>query len=170
VIYQRPTKRIPTSKIVIPMTKFPEIFKIYHVNITSGHFGIAKTLRINQYFWHPLLNRIMEDKIRSCDDCQTNKKPVSRCSCSWDWLLFDGEITNGYIKTSSKTKLRHKYILTAIDTCTRYLFAQALKRIRIKETIEFLKIIFNEKGIPWIIQTENGKNFVFTEFQDFLKL
>ena len=69
-----------------------------------------------------------------------------------------------------KTKLRHKYIITAIDTCTRYLFAQALKRIRTKETIEFLKIIFNAKGIPWIIQTENGKNFVFTEFQDFLKL
>ena len=69
-----------------------------------------------------------------------------------------------------ETKLRHKYIITAIDTCARYLFAQALKRIRTKETIEFLKIIFNEKGIPRIIQTDNGKNFVSTEFQDFLKL
>jgi len=69
-----------------------------------------------------------------------------------------------------ETKLRHKYIITAIDTCTCYLFAQALKRIRIEETIKFLKIIFSEKGILRVIQTDNGKNFVSTEFQDFLKL
>lgn len=79
VIYRKLTKKVPTSLIIIPLNEFPDIFKQYHVDISRGHFGFNKKMaRINQYFWHPLLNRVIEDKIRSCEECQRNKEPVSR--------------------------------------------------------------------------------------------
>jgi len=81
VMYRKPTKKVPTSRIVIPNTKFPDTFKQYHIDIYDGPFGIDKTMtRINQYFWHPLLNRIVEDKVRSCDECQRKKGLVSQKS------------------------------------------------------------------------------------------
>lgn len=71
VIYRKLTKKVPTSRIIKPLNGFPDIFKQYHVDISGEHFGFNKTMaRINQYFWHPLLNRVIEDKIRSCEECQ----------------------------------------------------------------------------------------------------
>jgi len=149
VIYRKPTKRVPTSRIVIPVTKFSDIFKQYHTDTTGGHYGHDKTMsRINQYFWHPLLKRMIQDKIRSCELCQRNNGPVSR-----EENAFIPEIGNypmekiqiDILGPIPETRRRNKYIITAIDTCTRYLFAQALKRIRAEETIEFLKNIISEK-------------------------
>ena len=42
VIYRKPTERVPTSRIVIPISKFPDIFKQYHIDINDVHFGIDK--------------------------------------------------------------------------------------------------------------------------------
>jgi len=43
-----------------------------------------------------------------------------------------------------ETKIWNKHNITATDTCTHYLFGEALKRTRMKETVEFLI----EKEIP----------------------
>ena len=156
VLYRKPTKRVPTSRIVIPVTKFADIFKQYHTDTTGGHYGHDKTMnRINQYFWHPLLGRMIQDKIRSFELCQRNKGPVSR-----EENVFNPEIANypmekiqiDILGPIPETRRRNKYIITAIDTCTRYLFAQALKRIRAEETIGFLKNVISEKGTPRIIR------------------
>jgi len=173
VIYRKPTKRIQNSRIIIPISKINEIFNQYHVEVSGGHFGADKTLsRINQYYWHPSLNRIIGEKIKECEICQKNKGPISREETAFipEVGKFPMEILQmDVLGPLPETKRRVKFIITAIDTCTRYLFAEASKRVRAEETISFLKNIFNDKGIIKILQTDNGKNFVAEELADFLK-
>ena len=133
---------------------------------------IEKLSRINQYYWHPSLNRIIGEKIKECEICQKNKGPISREETAFipEVGKFPMEMMQmDVLGPLPETKRRVKFIITAIDTCTRYLFAKAFKRVRAEETISFLKNIFNKKGIIKILQTDNGKNFVAEELADFLK-
>lgn len=108
---------------------------------------------------------MIKDKIRFCEFCQQNKGPVNREESAFIFEIGKypkEKIQTDILEPLPETKRRNKYVITTIDTCTRYLFVQAL--------IEFLKNVFSKKGIPRIIQTDNGKNFISIIFQDFLKL
>ena len=173
VVYKKPNNRCRFARMVVPRSKFEELYQHFHVDVSGGHFGVEKTLlRLNQFYWNPDLNKWFTEKIKQCLLCQKNKTakllyyephemPIS--NKPMDRLQMD------VLGPLPKTKNRNQFIITAVDVATRYLFAKAIPRVRTRETIEFLKEIFSEKGLIRILQTDNGKNFTSTEFTQFLK-
>ena len=173
VIYRKPNYRNKWSRIVLPRNKFNEVYEDFHTDITGGHFGIEKTLlRLNQFYWHPELNKWVKEKINKCLDCQKNKSAKLIYEEPHEMPVYSKpmqRIQMDVLGPLPKTKRKNQFIITAIDVTTRYLFAKAVPRARSKETIEFLKEIIHEKGLMQIIQTDNGKNFISEEFREELQ-
>lgn len=74
VIYKKPNYKNKWSRVVLPRSKFDEIYESFHIDVSEGHFGIEKTsLKLNQIYWHPELNKWVKEKISKCLACQKNK-------------------------------------------------------------------------------------------------
>lgn len=53
----------------------------------------------------------------------------------------------------------YKYILTAVDVFSRFLFLEAIERKTAKHVAKALKGIFSQHGYPRIVQSDNGPEF-----------
>lgn len=62
----------------------------------------------------------------------------------------------------------YRYILTCIDVLSKYSFAIALKTKRGEDIVNAFKIIFSKRK-PQSLQTDQGKEFLNSKFQKFLK-
>jgi len=72
------------------MKKFSDFFKQYLISVTRGHFKIDKTvMRINQHFWHLVINLIIKENVRRCEVCQRNKELLSREETAFIPKLFN---------------------------------------------------------------------------------
>ena len=57
--------------LVIPKSMIPEVLNRAHGNFKSGHPGIQRTRdRLNQFCTWPTLRKDVEDKVKSCAECQ----------------------------------------------------------------------------------------------------
>ena len=173
VLYRQTSKRNPYLRVIIPKSRFNEVFKQFHKDVSGGHFGIEKTLlRISRLYWNPYLNKWLTDKIKICQQCQRNKaakliyteagimpiatRPMERIQV---------DVMGPYPKSRQK----NRFIIVAVDAFSRYIMAKAVPQARSIETINFLQDLINQYGLPQTIQTDNGKNFVSQQFKDFTK-
>ena len=62
------------------------------------------------------------------------------------------------------------YIMTVVDYKSKWPEAIVLKQITSKSIITALKDIFARFGNPKVLVTDNGRQFIAEEFQDFLKM
>ncbi|GFY42489.1 retrovirus-related Pol polyprotein from transposon 412 [Trichonephila inaurata madagascariensis] len=65
----------------------------------------------------------------------------------------------GPLEPSSRRERGHKYIICAVDICTRWAEAVPVRNIKAKTTCEVLIRIFTQTGFPKIICTDQGTNF-----------
>lgn len=71
-----------------------------------------------------------------------------------------------FLIRDSSQNYRHKYILSVIDTFSKYAFARPLKSKNAKEVAETLEDIFNkEKRRPKLIQSDAGGEFFNATFK-----
>jgi hypothetical protein len=63
-------------QLCLPFPYVEQVLLACHSDVTSGHFGLTKTMyKIQQrYFW-PKMRRQIVRFILSCVDCQTKKRP-----------------------------------------------------------------------------------------------
>jgi len=131
-----------------------------------GHFGSRKTYkRIKNLFFWPGIKKDVDFFCRSCRECQCQRKitvldrvpiqAVIRPDCAFDTISID---CAGPIDPPSGRG--HNYILVAIDHCTRWAEAIPLKTLAAKETCAALNVIFQRTGVPRVIISDNGTNFV----------
>jgi len=137
--------------LVIPKTLINEILKSYHDSPTGGDTGISRTIHKiqNKYYW-PSLHKDTTNFIKSCDNCQINKKmsgkPIG--------LLHPIPITTGrpldrvtfdYLGplVSSNKK---RYILVAACNTTKYIFTKAVESATAEATAKFLIEIVSRWG------------------------
>lgn len=69
-----------------------------------------------------------------------------------------------------KSKNQAQFIVVAVDYATKWIEAKSLARIREKEMVEFLmEFIVFRFGIPRIVVTDNGSQFVGKDFTNALE-
>ena len=99
--------------------------------------------------------------MRNCEVCQVNRKlPPEAHLHPWEWphkpwvplhLDYAGPF-RGEIVVGAHSK-----------------WLEAFPMITSTSTIEKLRIAFSTHGLPEMVVTDNGSNFVSEEFEDFLK-
>jgi len=153
-----------------------KIFQEMHMNPTGGHLGMNKTYeRIKLFTTWPGMKQEIEDYIKKCEICQKNKITQHKVKMPlqitttpdvvWEKCCMD------IVGPLTVTTEGHKYILTFQDELSKYTIAVPISQ-QDAETIAriFVEEIVLKFGIPQVILTDQGSNFLSELFTHVCKL
>lgn len=161
-------------QIVVPMNSRSHVLTLAHDHNFSGHLGITKTYkRILRHFFWPGLKSDVVKYCRSCHVCQLVGKPnqtippAPLCPIPVVGEPFEHLILD-CVGPLPKTKTGHKYLLTLMCTATRFPEAIPLRSLSTKVVLRSLIKFFSTFGLPKIVQTDQGSNFMSRVFKQVL--
>jgi len=154
-------------QIVLPDALRKEYVRLVHIN--SLHMGIDKTLaELAKRVYFPGAKTMVELVLKTCHECaqyhrgqaprQTYLRPM-QAARPLDVLQIDlvGSLTEG---KKANGQRGFYWILTAIDTYTKYLFAVPLKNKTAETVVDALvNDIILKSSIPATIQSDLGQEF-----------
>ena len=136
--------------------------------------GFKKTLaKVSRQFHWPGLRKDVKEFCRRCHTCQVvgkqgSKPPVSPLLPLPVVREPFAEIMIDCVGPLPKTKKGNEYLLTILDTATRYPEAIPLRNIKTKVIVEHLLKFFAWVGLPRSIQSDGGFNFTAKLFHQVL--
>ena len=141
----------------------------------GGHQGITRTLeRIQLYTTWPNIEQEVKDYIRKCQICQKNKqgretKQMLEITDTqlepWNKIYLD------IIGPMPVTEGGNKYILLCQDNLSKYVIAVPLQDQTADQVVtQFVERIISVFGIPSMIMTDQGSNFMSDLFSRICKL
>jgi len=148
------------QKFVIPTGLVKKVIRSCH----EHHLGINKTLYlIKKEFWWPDLQGDVMQFINFCEPCRGAKSFAPRQVHKWpnctvwerihmDWA-HDSQIGN---------------ILVVVDAGSGWVEAKITNTRRTEEVICFLRELFARFGVPKAVVTDNAKEFIATQMQEWL--
>jgi len=151
-------------QLVVPIDKRDEVIRLAHDSLWSGHFGKQKTLlRVEVEFFWPTMKHDISCSVSLCVPCQRKTRvtkydwvpitPVIRPASSFEAVNLD--VTG---PLSPKSGRGHCYMpYRRLHTLGGSMSPQ---NNTAKETCDALLNIFNRIGIPKVVISDNGTNFV----------
>ena len=121
------------------------------------HPGVCKMIALaRSYIWWPGIDMDIESKVRGCNICQVNRKlPASAPLHPWEfpqkpWSRIHLDYAGPFLG---------KMFLIVVDAYSKWLDAFPMNSSTSSATIEKLRRIFAEHGLPNQCVTDNGTCF-----------
>ena len=151
------------NRVIIPPSLRSQVLRELH----EGHLGIVRTKALaRSYVWWPNLDKDIENHCASCETClQTRSSPQTATVHPWSFpsapwtrihVDFAGPI-DGFM------------FLICVDSYSKWPEIIKMRSITSANTIRALRSIFCRFGLPRQIVSDNGRQFVSSEFRSFLK-
>lgn len=116
--------------------------------------------------WWPKMDSRLEEKVKSCVTCQSHqKKPPSSPLHPWEW---PGRPWSR-VHVDYAGPFMGKMFLLIIDAHSKWMDIHCVNSATSSATIEKLRTTFASHGLPEIVVSDNGSNFVSSEFKSFLQ-
>lgn len=136
-----------------------------------GHPGFDNENSIKSQFWFPKMTRFIRKFINSCLQCAYDKGNYSRLGGELNPIPKPAVPTHtlhvDHLGPFVKTRKGNTYILVAIDSFTKFVFAKATKNCSSVGTIRLLKETFTQFGNLTRVVTDRGKAFTSRYFKQF---
>jgi transposase InsO family protein len=156
-------------RTVIPASLTAAILDIAH----EGHPGIVRMKqRCRETVWWPGIDIAIERYVRDCEPCILSGKsakprpgplqPIPLPSGPWRKLSLD--IAGEFVAAPH----HQRYVIVATDVYSKWPEVAACGSPTSSAVIEFLTSLFDRFGLVEEITTDNGVQFVSSEFEDFL--
>ncbi|XP_039314523.1 uncharacterized protein K02A2.6-like [Solenopsis invicta] len=135
--------------------------------IHGAHLGMAKMKMIaRQYFWWPNIDKEIEEYVKECEACRTtannpNKSPLIK--------FQEAEFPFDRIHIDFAGPFKGKTYLIVVDAFTKWPEVFEMSNTNTESTIEKLRECFARFGLPRMIFSDNGRQFVSEEFENFCK-
>ena len=150
------------SRVVIPPPGRQLILEELH----ESHPGISKMKSLaRSYVWWPGMDSEIEQLVKTCPVCQESRPtPAPAPLHPWEWpsqpwsrihLDFAGPY------------LGHSF-LVLVDAHSKWIDVHMMNSITSSKTIEKLRIVFANHGLPRKVVTDNGSSFTSQEFRSFM--
>lgn len=165
---------LPSWKVVVPNSGRQDVFKKCHDDPISAHPGFFKTLnKIKQEHYWPGMDADIRKYVQNCEACKA-AKPANviqravmgdqrKTDRPWQIVQID------FIGPLPRSKHGFCYILVVVDTFSKFVRLCPLRKATSKCTISFLEEgVFLLFGVPEVIISDNGSQFVSAEFKRFL--
>ena len=158
-------------QIVVPTVHRREVLELAHDLPMSGHLGVHKTHnRVLQHFFWPGLKRDVAKWCKECHTCQLGGKPNQNIPKAplHPIPAFDepfAHIIIDCVGPLPKTKSQNEYLLTIMCSSTRFPEAIPLRSIKTNTILKALIKFFTLFGLPKLIQSDQGTNFMARAFQ-----
>lgn len=156
---------LKSDRIVVPNSLREKILKISH----ESHLGMVKTkLLLREKVYWPNMNKQIEEMISKCIPCQcmgkTNIAPMqhNNLPIGDPWKVVHIDIAGPYPSG--------EYVLGIIDSTSRWPDLFITKNTSSKSIIKFLLQSFSTHGFPEEIKTDNGKNLISIDIQEFCSM
>ncbi len=153
-------------QVVVPSIFCQQVLSLAHDHLLSGHLGVTKTYnRVLQYFfWYGLKCDVVQF-CKTCHVCQYAGKPnqvipptplipVPVIGEPFEHVIVD------CVGPLPKAKSGNQFLLTVMCTATRYPEAIPLHKITARAVVKVLIKFFTTFGLPRIVQTDQGTNFL----------
>ena len=118
------------------------------------------------FAWWPNIDRDIENTVKNCRNCQMNKNnPIKAPIHPWEW-------TNKpwvRLHLDYACPYHNKMFLIIVDSFWKWIDMIPSSSATSDETIEKLRIVFANFGLPQQIVTDNGSAFRSQEFETFLQ-
>jgi len=161
------------SQLVVPAGRRAAIFEVAHSSIFSGHLRERKTKqRTKMSFYWPGMSGQIKRWCAECVECQlrarrrTNDRvpitPIARAPLPFHTLNMD-------VIGPIQDKAPYPWILTIVDSCTRWPSAFLLKSLTAKAVCDCLLTMFANVGVASVLISDRGTNFTSQLTQEFLK-
>lgn len=156
----------------------PEFERLEIIRITHepAHLGYEKTINSlkERYFW-PRMAADTKQYCQNCIPCKTSKglninptPPMGSqkkfCDYPWQFLTFD------YVGPFPPSgKARHTCLLVVTDVFSKFILVQPFKQATAASLVQYVEqSIFLMFGVPEMVLTDNGAQFVAKEFKALL--
>lgn len=151
-------------RLLIPFKLRVQLLEEIH----GSHNGMSKMKALaRQYFWWPNLDSDIEKYVKSCDACMINSKTPNKSTL----LKFnEGKHVFDRIHIDFLGPFRGKTFLIIIDSYSKWPEVYEMQKLDSAATIEKLRDCFARFGLPNTIVSDNGRQFVSFEFENFCKL
>ncbi|KAL8098862.1 hypothetical protein AgCh_031544 [Apium graveolens] len=171
-LYRR-TFSAPTLKCVDP-DEVDYCLREVHEGICGDHLAakaLAYKVIIQGYYW-PTIHADSVAYVKKCSKCQKFSN-VSKQGSSLpgsvlspiSFVVWGIDIMGPFPR--AKGGLR--YVLVAIDYMTKWAEAKAMRTINQQDYIKFVDAIVMRFGIPIVLISDNGSQFVGSDFEAYLK-
>ena len=151
------------GRVIIP----PQGRKLVLEELHVSHPGIERMKRLaRSYVWWPGLDSDIEQKVKLCIPCQSNRKmPMSAPMHPWEWPRSPwSRVHIDYIGP-----FLGKMFLLIVDSHSKWLEVHVTTNATTATTIEKLQTTFAGFGLPDVLVSDNGPAFSSDEFKVFLK-
>lgn len=161
-------------RLWLPKSLTDQAIKLGHES--SCHGGYFKTLtRVRQKYYWPSMAREIKAFVEKCDDCKiikvpnqilrphmgdgfTTVRPMQRLYCD-------------FLGPYPCSKGKNSQLFIVLDHFTKFIFLKPLRSATSTNVIDFFQnFLFNTFGVPQFVHSDNAKQFVSNEFQEFLRL
>ena len=150
------------SRVIVPPPGRQAVLNELH----ETHPGVNKMKSLARSFiWWPGMDLQIEQLVKTCPVCQESRPaPAAAPLHPWEWpsqpwsrihLDFAGPF------------LGHMF-LVLVDAHSKWIDVQMMTSTTSTKTIEKLRIIFADHGLPRKVVTDNGSSFTSEEFKSFL--
>ena len=152
------------ARVIVPPQGREEIFNIFQ----DTHPRIVKMKSLARSFvWWPKMDTNLEKKVKSCATCQSHQKtppcfplhPWEWPGCPWSRVRVD------YVGPFMR-----KMFLLIIDAHSKLMDIHCVNSATSNVTIDKVRSTFASPGLPGIVVSDSGSNFVSSEFKSFLQL
>ena len=152
-----------TDQLVVPCSLRELVMKCCHDIPNAGHMGIGATKKrvCSRFSWPGVMQDIIRF-VKSCITCQKHCNKLPRLPVQQADIVdrpFD-KVAIDIVGPLTVTDNKCRYILTLIDTATRWPEAVPLREIRTTDVASALFNIFSRLGLPKQILSDNGQQLV----------
>ena len=158
------------------------ILRIYHDDLTAGHFGISKTFEaVSRIFYWSKLRQFVDDYVRTCEKCAINKnsyhkpygelQPLPIPLQPWSSISMDF-IVKLPLSASELFEDLFDSILVVVDRLTKMAhFIPCKESMNSKQlALLLLKYVFRLHGLPLDIVSDRGSLFTSNFFRELTRL
>nr|XP_043896825.1 uncharacterized protein LOC122778793 [Solea senegalensis] len=161
-------------QIVVPVAYRQHVLELAHDHPWSGHLGVTKTHdRILKHFFWPGMKKEVTRFCKTCSTCQVVGKPnqvvppaplhpIPAVGEPFERVLVD------CVGPLPRTKSGNQFLLTVMCATTRFPEAIPLRRITAPAITRALIKFFTMFGLPKVVQTDQGTNFLSRSFKQTL--
>ena len=149
-------------RVVIPKKLQAAILSELH----EQHPGIVrmKSLARMHVYW-PNIDVDIEQTVHDCKDCHQNSDPIKANSNPWVWPNKAG----ARVHVDFAGPFLDRMFLIIVDAHSKWADVIPMKSTTTEATIRVLRTKFTEWGLPQVLVSDNGPQFISDEFKKFLK-
>ena len=152
------------SRVVIPPSLRDHVLRLLH----DGHPGIGGMKRLARCsVWWSGIDGDIETCVRACDPCQTHRGSAPE-NMPQPWTYPDKPWSRVHVDYAGPVD--GKYLFIAVDAYSKWPEVHVTNSTSSAVTIETLRLIFGQHGLPSVLVSDNAAGFTSAEFKAFLSI